>query len=218
MTSIQSLDQLQQHIESLLTQQAEGKQLLVAIAGAPGSGKSTLAQALATRLNAPVESAIVVPMDGFHLDNALLDARGHQAVKGAPHTFDVDGLYNLIKRLGSPVDHSSKIYIPLFDRLADLSRNAAGMVGPEHRIILVEGNYLLLQRSGWDALNGLFDLRIMLDVPLETLESRLIQRWLDHGHDEKTARQRALSNDLPNAHVVLQESAVPDVQFVAVRQ
>jgi len=224
----------------------------VAIAGAPGSGKSTLAEQLVESLNQPLlaglpagetpevetreRNAVAVPMDGFHLDNDILTARGHLPRKGAPHTFDVSGLKSLLQRLGEPLaktshpnahekgrahnwghandeDQTDVIYVPLFDRAQDLARNAAQAVHTHHKIILVEGNYLLLNRPGWNSLAALFDLSVMLHVPMAELETRLVQRWLDHGLTAEAARDRALGNDIPNAHVVSAESAGAELIF-----
>lgn len=165
---------------------------------------------------ASVTSAVVVPMDGFHLDNALLIERGLMAVKGSPQTFDVAGFVALMQRLAEP--GGGEIYIPVFDRSADLSRNAAQCVADKHSVIIVEGNYLLLARPGWQSLASLFHLSVMLDVPMEVLEQRLVQRWLAHGLEPDAARQRALSNDIPNARVVMQESRGAHLFFKSVRQ
>ena len=172
---------------------------LVAIVGAPASGKSTLAAGLAAR----VPGAVVVPMDGFHLDNALLDAAGTRALKGAPHTFDAAGLHALLARLRAG---ESPVHVPTFDRAADLSRAAAASVGPEHRVCLVEGNWLLLDREPWRALHALFDLSVMLELDEATLRERLVGRWLEHGHDAASALERAEANDLPNGRLVASAS------------
>ena len=105
-------------------------------------------------------------MDGFHLDNAILQARDQLPVKGAPQTFDVAGLHSLLLRLAEPrlasrieADHNvNTIYVPVFDRTADLARNAAQAVEAHHQILIIEGNYLLLNEAPWNALRSLFDL------------------------------------------------------------
>lgn len=160
--------------------------------------------------------AVVVPMDGFHLDNVLLRERGLMAVKGSPQTFDVAGFAALLQRL--TVTDAGDVYIPVFDRGADLSRNAAQCVTARHSVIIVEGNYLLLAREGWNKLAPLYHLSVMLDVPLETLEERLVGRWLAHGLAPEAARERALSNDIPNARLVQEESTGAHLQFKSVRQ
>ncbi len=182
---------------------------IVAIAGAPAVGKSTLAEALCAEINALSASELcaVVPMDGFHYDNAILDVRGDRARKGAPHTFDAAGFKSLLSRLKQ---ENGDIAIPVFDRAQDLARAGATLVTQKHQILLVEGNYLLLDQPVWRDLRQYFDLSIFLDVPFATLEQRLIQRWLDHGADAEAAKKRALSNDIPNAQTVTQQSFPAD--------
>jgi len=182
------------------------KRLIVAIAGAPASGKSSLAQTLVDALRP--EIAIVVPMDGFHLDNTLLDTAGLRAFKGAPETFDASGLESLLYRIKQD---SETVHIPLFDRAADLSRAAAASVEPRHRIIVVEGNYLLLNQTGWRSLKDCFDLTVLLDVSWETLKARSVARWLSFDHTPEEALARAEQNDLPNGDTVRRESQRPDI-------
>lgn len=177
--------------------------LLVAIAGPPGAGKSTLAEALA----AQIAGAAVVPMDGFHLDNGILEARGLLARKGAPETFDVAGFGALVARLKA----EDEVVIPVFDRCRDLAVAGARMIGPEARILLVEGNYLLLNEAPWRGLARFWDVTIAIEVPLAVLEARLTQRWRDHGLSEAAAVARAMGNDIPNARRVVAGSARADV-------
>lgn len=181
------------------------RRALVALAGAPASGKSTLSEALVRALGA---DAAVMPMDGYHLDNAILDARGDRPRKGAPWTFDVAGLARDLARLRAD---DGLVLVPVFDRTLDLSRAAAREIGPEVRIVIVEGNYLLLDQAPWDGLAPFWDVTLALDVPQEVLRARLIARWRDHGHDPAAAEARALSNDLPNAMTVRTRSRRADL-------
>jgi pantothenate kinase len=180
---------------------------LVAIAGAPGSGKSTLAEALVATLCKGGHPAAVVPMDGFHLDNRLLEPRGLLPRKGAPETFDAAGFGRLAQALAS----EDTVYYPLFDRGRDCAIAGAGMLDAACETVVLEGNYLLLNRPEWSPLRAFWDLSISLSVPLDVLESRLIARWRDHGLPEDAARTRALGNDIPNARAVLAESAAADL-------
>lgn len=184
--------------------------LMVAIAGPPGAGKSTVADALALALNERMvdRPAEVVPMDGFHFDNAILDSRSMRDRKGAPETFDADGFVALLRRLRT---EKGDIATPVFDRSIDLSRGSARIIRANQRLLIIEGNYLLLDRPVWCELAALFDLTVLLKPLIETIEQRLIQRWLDHGLEPVAAARRARGNDLANAHTVLSESRPADI-------
>ena len=217
---VESVEELSSRVLDLRQSISTDERLMIAICGAPGSGKSTLAQHLVDQLNASLsgtdEGAVVVPMDGFHFDNAVLDQHGTRAIKGSPQTFDVGGFLALIHRLCIRTEQS--VYVPVFDRDADLARNAAQAITNEHTIVIVEGNYLLLQQEPWCELKSLFRCNIMLEVPFDILEQRLVQRWLDYGHTEAQARLRAESNDLPNARLVADESARAHLYYKSMRQ
>ena len=182
---------------------ARPRRVLVGIAGAPGAGKSTLAEALVNRLG---PQAALVAMDGFHLDNAILDARGRRFAKGSPDTFDVAGFEAILQRLKA----GGEVIVPVFDRYSDVSRGSARVVPPEARIIVAEGNYLLLREAPWDRLHKLWDLTVFLDVPVAELERRLIDRWLHHGLSDAEARRRAFDNDIPNARRVIDGSVAAE--------
>ena len=185
---------------------AGARRFIVAIAGPPGAGKSTIAEELRTLL--PEHSAIVVPMDGFHYDNAILERRGLRSRKGAPETFDFAGFEHLLKRIraGEP-----DIAIPVFDRTMELARAGAEIIATGSKFVLVEGNYLLLDEEPWSNLAPLVDLAVFLDVPRPELERRLLQRWDDHGRSEEDARAWVSSNDMPNVDRVLQRRRKADI-------
>ena len=193
------IDQLVSSLVQLHTRHQ--RRVMIALAGPPGSGKSTLAEQLVPRINdhCGTDIAIILPMDGFHLDNVILDRQQSRDRKGAPHTFDADGFINLVNRVS---DATANVVVPVFDRQLDLARAGASMIQQTHQIILVEGNYLLLNQAPWQQLYSLFDHRIYLDVPESVLITRLTRRWLDHDHTQQEALARAESNDLPNARLV----------------
>ncbi|MBK8157582.1 MAG: nucleoside triphosphate hydrolase [Rhodospirillaceae bacterium] len=196
-------------LELILDKAGAGQRIMIGIAGPPGAGKSTLAEALCARLNERLsdDPALVVPMDGFHFDNDILVAQGLLPRKGAPQTFDVAGFHHLLTRLRGP---EPEIGIPVFDRDRDLARAGARLITPVQRILLIEGNYLLLKMEPWSRLKSLFDLTVFLPVPMSLLEERLVQRWLDHGLTLSAAETRARGNDIPNAALVLAESQPAD--------
>jgi pantothenate kinase len=192
-------------LAKLIRARADGPgRFLVALAGPPASGKSTLAETLVQKLQ---PGARVVPMDGYHYDDAVLTARGLRTRKGAPETFDAQGFLHLIRRLRV----EDEVAIPVFDRSVELSRNAAEIIGPDDRILIVEGNYLLLDADPWRQLAPLFDLTIFLDVPEKELVRRLAARWQHYGKSDTAARDWIASNDLPNALTVITRSMPAEI-------
>ncbi|MEM6577581.1 MAG: nucleoside/nucleotide kinase family protein [Pseudomonadota bacterium] len=176
--------------------------IMVAIAGAPGSGKSTLAEALHAKT---VLHSCVIPMDGFHLDNATLEERALLPRKGAPETFDLTGFRKLIAALRRGQAES----FPIFDRSADKTVPDGGIVPRSTELALIEGNYLLLDEPEWSDLQTFWDASIWLDVPEPVLLSRLVERWTKHGLSNAEARDRAEQNDLVNARRVMKNRLEP---------
>lgn len=173
---------------------------LVAIAGPPASGKTTAADLVHQELNAKGTPTGLLPMDGFHMDNADLDALGLRARKGAPETFQREAFHALLMELAS----GKAVHAPGFDRVNDRTVADARTISEEERTVIVEGNYLLLDEPGWKEIASLWDYSVFFSDPLEILEARLIQRWLDHQHAPEDAKRRVTSNDLPNAKRILE--------------
>lgn len=200
-------------IERLATQlESRTQRTIVAIAGPPASGKSTFAAALRDRLNLKTPGASeVFPMDGFHFDDTYLTPMGWQARKGAPHTFDVGGLRVMFERLRA--NSEPEISVPVFDRKLEIARAGARMISRETNIIIAEGNYLLLNKTPWDALAPLFDVSVMLDVSGKVLEARLQARWAGLSLTKAEADEKIFGNDLLNIQEVLNHSIPADYCF-----
>lgn len=205
----QTLDSFDALVRAVQEAPRQARRRLVAVAGAPGSGKSTLAERLAGALNSAGCAAEVVPMDGFHLDNTQLTQMGLLERKGAPETFDVGGFQRLAAALGD----ESPVYYPRFDRSRDIAIAGAGCLDDASDTVLVEGNYLLLDAPGWRDLSQIWDVRIQLDVPMDTLRTRLIERWLGEGLAPDAAVARAEGNDLRNARLVVETALPADIIF-----
>lgn len=181
--------------------------VIIAVAGAPGSGKSTISEKFREGLQ-DFGGAEIFPMDGYHFDDAILNARGHRARKGAPHTFDIAGFGHMLKRLAQ--NSEGEIAVPVFDRDIEISRNAARIISKEAKFIIAEGNYLFLNNPEWMALDRYFDHRIWLDVPIAEIEKRLTARWLGYDYTPEMLAQKIGENDLPNAQYVIENSRKAD--------
>lgn len=198
-------------LRQLILDRGQSKRSLTALAGPPAAGKSYIANALCRDLNKySPDSAVVLPMDGYHLDDALLEERGIRDRKGAPHTFDIAGFIHILQRisLGDEID----IAVPVFDRSLELSRAAGRLIPRTARHILVEGNYLLLDQPEWRDLAGFFTTTVMITAPRSLLERRLMQRWQNLSPTQ--AREKCESNDLPNADLVMNSSMSTEFNLI----
>ena len=192
----------------VLSRAGDAKRFLIAIAGPPGAGKSTMADHVADALRASGETAAVLPMDGFHMDNAILIERGQLARKGIPETFDVRGFLDIIRAVRLA---DQEVLVPVFDRSRELAIASARPIVPDHRFIIVEGNYLLFSLGKWAELEGVFDYSIMLAPPIEVLEERLWARWRGYRLSEEEAGRKVYENDLPNGRLILGNRRRADV-------
>jgi pantothenate kinase len=202
------LDGLIAHLAPL-----QSARLILGMAGAPGSGKSTLATRLEQRLNAIApDSAAVLPMDGYHYDDILLNQLGRRARKGAPDTFDVGGFRHTLMRLRR--NDEDAVAVPIFDRDIEIARAGARLIPRAVRIIIVEGNYLLLRQQPWAELKPLFHMTVMIETDTDTLRQRLTARWQGYQLPPEEIRRKVEDNDLPNGRFVATESAPADFRLV----
>lgn len=188
-------------VERLLAEHTPvaGSRTLVGIAGPPGAGKSTLAAALAKALSRTVP-AVVVPMDGFHLANAELRRLGLAERKGAPQTFDAAGFVHLLRRLRTP--GREVVYAPTYSRTLHESIGGAIPVPAEVRVVIVEGNYLLLDDEPWSQVRDLLDLACYLEAPGAARRDALVHRQRARGLDRQAARAWVRDSDEVNARLV----------------
>ena len=174
-----------------------GRRCILGITGTPGAGKSTVTSAL---LEALGDRAVVVGMDGFHLANSELIRLGRRDRKGAPDTFDVDGYVALLGRLS--VQTSGTIYAPRFDRELEDSIGSSVAIDAGAQLVITEGNYLLHDGHGWDAVRPFLDEVWFLDVEPDERRRRLTSRRIGHGHPADEASAWVRDVDEPNARIV----------------
>ena len=169
--------------------------VLAGVAGEPGVGKSTFATGLALHLG---DDALVIPMDGFHLPQARLVELGRRDRMGAPDTFDVDGFAQLLTEART----TPTLLAPDFDREIEEPVPGAIRVEPHHRILIVEGNYLLHDADCWERIAGLLDATVFLTLDAATRHERLIARHIRHGKTPDAARAWTLGPDETNAELI----------------
>ena len=198
---------LRNHLDRLKLQGPS--RTVVAIAGAPASGKTTLARELAES----IPNTAFLSMDGYHLDNPLLQEKNLLDKKGSPETFDLEGFSTLIARLKEPRD----IYCPIFDRQTERTINSAHLISKTIDMVIVEGNYLLLNEPSWVDLRDHWDYSVFLEVDIEIIKQRLLERWLSFGYSRDEALKKAVMNDLPNAQRILENRLNADLVLTSQR-
>ncbi|NWJ73216.1 nucleoside/nucleotide kinase family protein [Pseudonocardia sp. ICBG1122] len=185
------------------------RRAVLGIAGAPGAGKTTVALALVRALAATPPHGLGpgwvahVPMDGFHLADVELDRLGRRDRKGAEDTFDADGYAALLHRLrAAPPPGSGPVYAPAFDR--EIEQPVAGSV-PVHeecRLVVSEGNYLLLDEPRWRAARAACDAVWFHETDEELRVERLVARHVHFGKTPEAAHAWVRRSDEPNARLV----------------
>ncbi|HEY1133560.1 MAG TPA: nucleoside/nucleotide kinase family protein [Nocardioides sp.] len=209
------------HILLRQVEAAGARRAVLGVVGAPGAGKSTLVDALLAALAAaPPAGADAgwvahLPMDGFHLADAQLDRLGRRDRKGAPDTFDARGYAASLARVRTERDHT--VFVPGFERELEQPVAAALAVRPEARLVLTEGNYLLLgagggagddaadrshREQGWGEVRALLDETWYVEVPDGVRRERLVARHVRFGKTPAAAAAWVDEVDEPNARLV----------------
>ena len=182
----------------------------IALSGPPASGKSTISEKLLKDLTLKGHNSSILQMDGFHYDDQILKQKSLLLKKGAPETFDVMGFLNFLFRL----QNENEVAIPIFDRSLELSRSSAVIISKETRVVIVEGNYILLKTHPWRELHKFFNSTIMINTKHEILEKRLIDRWRSFNIPEEEIKQKVFENDLPNGVNVYKNSILADFNLL----
>ena len=200
--ALTTLAQVKDRVLALADQ--AGTTLVIGVAGAPGAGKTTLVEALVQAMNPehqpPEDRRFAhVPMDGFHLSDRELQRLGLLQRKGAPETFDAGGYAALLGRLRA--DRAAVVYAPGFDRTLEQPLAGDIPVFPAARVILTEGNYLLLDRPEWRHVRSHCDEVWHVDDD-EQRHSRLLERHIRFGKTPAAAAAWVRDVDQPNAELV----------------
>ncbi|KAK7522227.1 P-loop containing nucleoside triphosphate hydrolase protein [Phyllosticta citriasiana] len=213
---------------------SRSQRLLIGVSGIPGSGKTTLAAKVASRLNELYHAQLpgasageppvagLVPMDGYHLSRAQLDAMPDphmaHARRGAHFTFDAESFVRLIKELRKPLAPETRtLYAPSFDHAVKDPVQDDIAIAPTTRILLFEGNYLSLDRDPWRQAARLMDELWFVEVDFETARRRLVGRHVKAGiaKDEAEANKRVSENDLVNGKQIVEERVKVDEIIVS---
>ncbi|MFE2510960.1 nucleoside/nucleotide kinase family protein [Streptomyces naganishii] len=186
----------------------DGRRAVLGITGSPGAGKSTLAEALVRALNGGSELwAAHVPMDGFHLADAELDRLGRRDRKGAPDTFDAAGYAALLRRLHEeyrehPGPDGETVYAPAFERVLEQPVAGAVPVPPTVRLVVTEGNYLLLDTGAWARVRAQLDEVWFCELDEPERVRRLVARHVEFGKGPEEAAAWVAGTDQRNADLV----------------
>jgi pantothenate kinase len=214
-TKATSLEALVERARELVEHRGGGRAVL-GITGAPGAGKTTLVAALLGALadHPPAgmsggEWVAHVPMDGYHLSDAQLDRLGLRDRKGAPETFDAAGYAALLERVRT--ETAQTVYAPGFERTLEQPIAAALAVPPSARLVVTEGNYLLLDEPAWHRVREAMDEVWYCELDEATRLQRLVARHVEFGKEPDAAALWVDRVDQANAALVAATRARADL-------
>ncbi|WP_330285870.1 nucleoside/nucleotide kinase family protein [Streptomyces sp. NBC_00576] len=184
----------------------DDRRAVLGVAGSPGAGKTTLAERLVRALNGDGAPWVAhVPMDGFHLADVELDRLGLRDRKGAPETFDAAGYAALLRRLREDragAGAGEIVYAPGFERVLEQPIAGAVPVFPSARLVVTEGNYLLLSDGSWERVRDQLDEVWFCALDEAERVRRLVARHEEFGKDHDTALAWVRGTDQRNADLV----------------
>lgn len=221
------VDALVEHVQSLIAKKEGGMmrpRIVISISGIPGSGKTTLADTIVQRLNASVTDeglekhfkAVAISMDGFHIPRAQLDEEGTRR-RGAPHTFDVNGVVSLAERVRmSTYRQMPDILVPSFDHAIKDPVIDDVTIARSTNVVILEGNYLLLRDEPWNRINNLVDESWLLLCDADVATERLAKRHVAAGivATLDAGKERVEFNDRPNGEYLLANSLAPSIKII----
>lgn len=182
----------------------------IGIAGTPATGKSTLAERLVSSLSSMNHTSRLCPMDGFHLRNSQLDARGLRRFKGRCDTFDSSAFAEAVKRLGTGIS----FWWPSYSRqLHEPVPEGIRIEGTED-VYVIEGNYVLADSEPWRTSAEQFDLRVFVDAPNRILRHRLLRRHTRGGCSRSEAFEKISRTDMLNASVIRTKRLAEDILYL----
>ena len=190
------------------------RKIIAYLVAPPGSGKSTLAQFLEwlSRERSDVDEIRALGMDGFHYSSAYLNSTTIEhdgknillrEIKGAPETFDVDLLVEKIREVRQEGTDWNIYDRRIHDVLTDY-------MSVEDDIILIEGNYLLLDEPAWTNVRVLADYSVFIDADAELLKERIVGRKVMGGYSREEAEKFFYNSDARNIERILKNSARAD--------
>ena len=199
-------------------QREKGGRILVMLAAPPGAGKTTLLSFLEriSRAHEELTDVQAIGMDGFHRRQEYLVSHcatrdGKEIpmvdIKGAPVTFDLERLTESVGRAAA----GENCGWPVYDRL--LHNPVEDALRVDSDIVLLEGNYLLLDEEGWRDLSGFADYTVSIRAEEEMLRARLIDRKMKTGADRDRAERFVDFSDMPNVRLCLEKSKPADLQL-----
>ncbi|CAI9288504.1 unnamed protein product [Lactuca saligna] len=198
---------------------------IVGLAGPPGAGKTTIASEVAKRVNKlwpqkscafdsqvqPPQIAVVLPMDGFHLYRHQLDSmedpKEAHARRGAPWTFNPELFLKCLKTLRE----QGSVYAPSFDHGVGDPVEDDIFINVQHKVVIVEGNYLLLEDGAWKEIASMLDEKWFVDVDIDIAMERVLKRHISTGNTPEFAKQRIEYNDRPNAELIFKSKKKADL-------